>query len=115
MSEKTEKKEGSIKKAAKKPRINPSIKKINIEKELSQNNDSIIEEVTHTQLANDGEKYSKIKNRNNEDFDWSLVLSNDEYSPEQKKDFEDQYKSTLPDVISKQLICLLYTSDAADE
>ena len=40
----------------------------------------------------------------NEDFDWSLVLSNDEYSPEQKKDFEDQYKSTLPDVISKQLI-----------
>ena len=104
MSEKTEKKEGSIKKAAKKPRINPSLKKINIEKELSQNNDSIIEEVTHTQLANDGEKHSKIKNRNNEDFDWSLVLSNDEYSPEQKKDFEDQYKSTLPDVISKQLI-----------
>tara|TARA_B100001540_G_scaffold43916_1_gene39081 strand:- start:235 stop:2163 length:1929 start_codon:yes stop_codon:yes gene_type:complete len=98
------KKKKTAKKAAKKPRINKTSKKVNIQEEALSEEKLVLEEVLEKQVAPDNVKSKSLEKIDSIEFDWNTVLSTDEYSEKEKKDLEDQYSSTLPELIAKQVI-----------
>ena len=93
------KKKKTAKKAAKKPRINKTSKKVNIQEEALSEEKLLLEEVLEKQVAQDNVKRKSLEKIDSIEFDWNTVLSTDEYSEKEKKDLEDQYSSTLPELI----------------
>ena len=98
------KKKKTAKKAAKKPRINKTSKKVNIQEEALSEEKLVLEEVLEKKVAQDNVKSKSLEKIDSIEFDWNTVLSTDEYSEKEKKDLEDQYSSTLPELIAKQVI-----------
>ena len=98
------KKKKTAKNAAKKPRINKASNKVNIQEEALSEEKSVLEEVLEEQAAQDNVKGKSLEMIDSVEFDWNTVLSSDEYSEKEKKDLEDQYSSTLPELIAKQVI-----------
>ena len=98
------KKKKTAKKAAKKPRINKTSKKVNIQEEALSEEKLVLEEVLEKKVAQDNVKSKSLEKIDSIEFDWNTVLNSDEYSEKEKKDLEDQYSSTLPELIAKQVI-----------
>ena len=92
-----QKKEDKKPKAQKKPRINKTSK-------LTEEKVITLDEVTEVPKEINQPSIKKETSIKKEEFDWDSVSDKDIYSNTERNELENQYSSTLPEVVAKQVI-----------
>ena len=92
-----QKKEDKKPKGQKKPRINTTSK-------LTEEKVITLDEVTEVPKEINQPSIKKENSIKKEEFDWDSVSDKDTYSNTERNELENQYSSTLPEVVAKQVI-----------